>query len=712
MIMKPDKEKSREELLNELLALRSTISDLSHNKSLATRDQELLNKINQEATSLSLEDIEKLILDHQIYSNELEQQNEELREAQQNLEISRRKYSDLFNLAPFGYLILDKRGVILETNLMITHMLQREQTLLHNKPFVAHIVGDDQAEFFIFLKRIVSNDTIDTIDLRIITATKKFIDSRISGIRILSEDEKVVTGCLLAVIDVTKTKETQRLLQESESKYKMLIENIKDGIFIIQNGCFEFINPAFHSMFGYQQEEVLGKHFSDFIAPEDRELVLSRYQKRLRGEDVPTNYEFRIIHKSDRNYVFVSMHVSLISYNGAVATLGVIKDVSNNKKTEYELKRTQNLYHSTLNLLPDFIFVVDESLNVILTNTALLDFQAKHGLATDVANKPYYEAFPFFKDEDTSEYKRVFETGREAFKEIKTDHGEQTLYLEIIKTPVFQNDIVIRVITTIRNITQKKEDELNIKKYADELKELNKTKDQFISILAHDLKNPFTSLLSVSDYLARQVDKLSKEKIAKLTQNINTSSGHVYKLLENLLQWAHIQAGKFEFYPKYFRIADVVEEVFMLYNASANEKHIILKNEIDGNTEVFADYNMVETILRNLLSNAIKFTKDHGLIKIFALKQEEYIEICVEDNGVGISKDNIEKIFGIDSNVSTLGTNDEKGTGFGLVLCKEFVKLHKGEIKVESEPGKGSKFYFTLPSNLEQENRLTLHKNT
>jgi len=195
----------------------------------------------------------------------------------------------------------------------------------------------------------------------------------------------------------------------------------------------------------------------------------------------------------------------------------------------------------------------------------------------------------------------------------------------------------------------------------------------------------------------RNYDKISLEKIKKYSEIISLTSKSGYNLLENLLQWSRSQTGTIAYTPLKLQLAVVVEETLDLLTAAAEKKNIVINQNISPEIWVYADEGMLMTILRNLISNAIKFTPEGGTITLNAKEKDFMVEISVSDTGVGITPDAIEKIFRIDVNYTTKGTNNESGTGLGLIVCKEFVEKHEGKIWVISEVNKGSTFFFTLP---------------
>ncbi|MGF1584601.1 MAG: CHASE domain-containing protein [Bacteroidales bacterium] len=230
-----------------------------------------------------------------------------------------------------------------------------------------------------------------------------------------------------------------------------------------------------------------------------------------------------------------------------------------------------------------------------------------------------------------------------------------------------------------------------------ELEKHNADKDRFISILGHDLRNPFNSILGFLEILVKDMKTLEKDKIEVYVHYINAVTKNTYHLLEDLLQWTKAQSGQLPFEPKMYNLKEICQHVYKYQIHSAREKNITVSCLIDNKVEIFADRDMLKSILRNLLSNAIKFTGNDGKIKVNAEKSDRRVVVCVSDNGIGIEPENRIQLFGMSDIISTRGTANEAGTGLGLMLCKEFVSVHGGKIWVDSEPGKGSAFYFSLP---------------
>ena len=251
-------------------------------------------------------------------------------------------------------------------------------------------------------------------------------------------------------------------------------------------------------------------------------------------------------------------------------------------------------------------------------------------------------------------------------------------------------------------LTQKNNEILNQKQSIEvqrkELESLNTTKDKFFAIIAHDLKNPFSTVLGLSELLAKEFESFEPDKLKVFIEQIYKYSNNTFNLLENLLQWSMLQTGRMPLRPKLIDLKGLVDENIELLRGNALQKGIRIETEIENDLFVYVDVSMITTVLRNLLSNAIKFTSQYGIIKIKVEKDDKMVKVSVIDNGVGISNQDLEKLFKIDSNPTTIGTSQEKGTGLGLILCKDFVERNGGKIWVESELEKGSSFIFTIPS--------------
>lgn len=264
------------------------------------------------------------------------------------------------------------------------------------------------------------------------------------------------------------------------------------------------------------------------------------------------------------------------------------------------------------------------------------------------------------------------------------------LLFGLLSAELLAIDNEISVLTTIYDLTPRKILE-------NKLVETNATKDKFFSIIAHDLRNPLSTIIGFSNLLKESQWAVNNNEIVQYAGAIQKAATGTLQLLENLLDWSLIQQGRIFFEPKKIGLKSIADEVIENLSGSATNKKILVHNLIPNNLEVTADENMIKAIFRNLIGNAIKFTLTGGSVEIKAALNNLYVEVAVSDNGIGISKENIDKLFKIESGYSTRGTANEKGTGLGLILSHEFVEKHGGKIWIESAEGKGSTFCFSIP---------------
>lgn len=316
------------------------------------------------------------------------------------------------------------------------------------------------------------------------------------------------------------------------------------------------------------------------------------------------------------------------------------------------------------------------------------------------------------KDPDTRHIPVIFLTARNQSEDII--RGFETGAVDYITKPFNPTELTKRVTThlkvkqsqdiiklqniqlrEINSLLDAKNDELDEKNK--ELSATNAAKDRMFSIIAHDLRGPVGNFKTVLNMLLEHGDYFSKEKTQEMLEMLQEVANSTFNLLENLLQWSRSQRDDLLFEPETIVLKDIVGNAFELLQSNAKQKNISLIHTIADDFEMVADKNMITTVIRNLVSNAIKFTKEKGKIEIFAGINNDSVEVTVKDNGVGMEKEVIEKIFSENRQYTTNGTNNEKGSGLGLPLCKEFIKKHNGTLWAESEPDKGSRFTFRLP---------------
>lgn len=354
-------------------------------------------------------------------------------------------------------------------------------------------------------------------------------------------------------------------------------------------------------------------------------------------------------------------------------------------------KRREYYYNSILNNIGDPVFVKDDQSRLLMVNDAFCEIF--HLQRDQIIGKTLSEdVSPEEQDIFLKIDKQVLENGLENInEETLTVRGGETRIISTKKKRFLDADNKKYLVGVIHDITERKKTE-------NSLKELIATKDKLFSIIAHDLRSPFNGIIGFSELLIENSNDILLEDSEQYIKIINSAAKNTLILLDNLLNWAKSQTGQLSFNPEKVLLSEVVQEIITLSKTIAKSKNIALEYAGTDNLEIFVDVNMLNTVLRNLISNAIKFTNVGGHIKVSAALKQDQVEITISDNGIGINKEKLTKLFSISSNTTTLGTEDENGSGLGLVLCKEFIQKNNGDIWVESEENKGSNFIFTLPT--------------
>ncbi len=437
---------------------------------------------------------------------------------------------------------------------------------------------------------------------------------------------------------------------------------------------------------------------------------LYKYQNKL-DEALEYYYKANIILETSENTHYKAM---VLNYMAAVfheknqfqkainylnSSLELSEKISANKLSENSYLELTKIYKDIKNYEKAFIFqekyiATHDTIFSEESNKALSEMQVK------------YETEK--KEKENEILKRENEIGELKFEKQKTRAFILTitsvLLFVLIALTVILSILIYnkyRYKQKINTILEDKNDQLKLanKKLAESeqnLKELVATKDKFFSIIAHDLRSPLSSLSLVTEVLDQNIDSLDKDKTAYLLGSINKAANNLMELVENLLNWARTQTGKITFEPSKINVSEIIKQNINLLALNAEKKNITIKNNVKNNIFARADINLIATVILNLLSNAIKFTNEQGTITFDISEKNEFYEIKISDTGLGISEKNIQKLFRIDIDTRQIGDSVEKGTGLGLILCKEFVEKNGGQINVQSEIEIGSTFSFTI----------------
>lgn len=544
----------------------------------------------------------------------------------------------------------------------------------------------------------------------------------------LRDDKNEIIGTFGISQDITPLKEIEIKLKESEERYKNLSSVTFEGILIHENGVCVDANKSFLNMMDYSISEIKGKNLIKMMVKEEYHSIIEFNMKN----NVTAPYEVVGIRKNKTEFI-AELESRQMSYMGKEVRVVAVRDVTQRKNAQ---KRQNTLYK-----ISEAVSEIDDIDNL---------YKRIHEIIQNLMPAPnFYIAlfdkekntlsFPYFVDQfddppETREFGRglteyILRTDQDmlidaAFDQQLRDTGETDaigvlckIWLgvrlkvkdNLIGAIVLQDyekegtygeqekEILIFVSEQIALAIDKKRSEDQLKKYSTELKELVASKDKFFSIVAHDLKSPFTALLGYSEMIANEYNEMTQEELKEFATNMNEVAKKTFSLLENLLEWSRIQTGRMKYTPENISLFKTVQKVFDLNIENARAKGVTLKNRINPLYEVSADSNMLFTILRNLTSNAVKFTRSGDEITIVSKKINDMMEITVHDTGIGIKEEHLKLLFKTDVHNSEIGTEQEKGTGLGLILCKELVEKNGGKIHVESLLGNGSSFIFTVP---------------
>jgi len=506
-----------------------------------------------------------------------------------------------------------------------------------------------------------------------------------------------------------------------EEKYRILFESSRDAIMLLAppDWLFTAGNKATLEMFGAKNKKEFSSKTPGDLSPEyqpDGQLSLKKALKMIKKAMEAGSHFFKWTHKRINGDEFpATVMLTRIEWEGKEFLTATVRDITEDKKTEKELQKYRDHLEK---IVEERTTKLQESeakyRNFFRTSKDCIFITSKEGEWLDMSDS----APEFFGYESKEELKKVkipdlYENPADRKKHawqiehqgfikdfaVNLRKKDGTVINALITSVSIKNDKgeVLAFQGSIRDITTQKEAENALKKSKEHLQELNTTKNKFFSLLGHDLRSPFNSIIGFSEILYNETETFSKEEIKKMAECIYNTSWETFNLLNNLLEWSGTQTGRIKLEPVKTWIYDIVISTINLLNDNAKKKNIVISADIPEHLQVFADINMITTVIRNLLSNAIKFTYEKGSIKISAQDTGKFIEITVADTGVGIEPEDIKKLFRIDADFSTPGTANEKGTGLGLILCKEFIAKNNGDIRVESEIGKGSRFIISLP---------------
>jgi len=487
---------------------------------------------------------------------------------------------------------------------------------------------------------------------------------------------------------------SEKELISNQNRYNKLIESLTDIVWKANKdgtGLTD-MNNSFERFYGVNAADFERNPnlWIEFAHPEDRQIVIDSGTTLFNTGS--STAEYRIIRKDGRIIWLSDRKSILYDQSGIPIEMGgIASDITERKLLEEELK------------------IKDYSLDNSPTATGLADISG----TIFYVNKAYVELFGFrTKDEIIGKHISAFAYSKQSIAKvidtiihggiytgeglIQNQHGSKIPVI-ISASSVYKDNKQICFMALFVDISERKDFETKLKEKTDQLEILNKSKDKFFSILSHDLRNPFNSILGLTEILSEQYDVFNDAERVEYIRLLNSTANNAFRLLENLLDWARVNQGRIVLVKEKLNINDLIDECLALYSTPITNKNIQILRSTSLDTFLYADRNSVKTIFRNVINNAVKFTHPGGSLTIEVNPKGSRTEVSFKDTGIGMNHDIIENVFKIDVIHTSRGTADEKGTGLGLILCHELAAINGGELSVLSEEGKGSVFTLSLP---------------
>ncbi len=494
--------------------------------------------------------------------------------------------------------------------------------------------------------------------------------------------------------DLTAFKERERNLKENKERLELALESANIGLWDhnLKTGKV-YRTERWAEMLGYEPGEIPdnAKIWKSLIHPEDREVV----DKVATAHESRKIETFAVEHRlktKDGSYKWILNWGKINNFdeNGnPVRALGTHIDIDDRKKAEQALKMVRDQFASIMNSLEAMIYVIDlNTLEILFLNKKSKELfgDCEGRICKDV----FYSGTTIPCDVCPNN-KLLDKEGKPAEAYHFEYENENTgKWYDVTDKAIYWPDGRIVKLEIAIDITERKKSE-------NMLRDLNATKDRLFTIIGHDLKNPLSDIIGFSELIHKNYQNYSGEKLKKFIELIYASARRTNDLLENLLEWSTFQRGKLSFEPGELELKELIEQNIKIFHQKAKRKGITLLSGFNEETKVIADKKMIETVLRNLISNSVKFTSQGGTIHLYPEIKNDKLIVTVADNGTGIAKKDIDQIFNKEKYLSRSGTSGEKGTGLGLLICKDFIEKHGESIWVESEPGDGSEFKFSLP---------------
>lgn len=642
-------------------------------------------------------------------NGELDTLNTAYKNVMSKVEESEKKYKSIFETLREGVILTNEKGDIIDCNKAAECILDisKEDILqinLHQKNF--HLVYPDLSpvpnEECPGVKTLINGFPINNFEVGM--RTKR--DFRWLILNSASIKAKGY-GVFLTLNDITDFKKLESNQIIFNRYFEAFLENIEDYVvFRDREGKIIFCSQSLAQITGYSDwRDIIGRNYEDIFPGE----IAKTYKEEddvvyQTGEKLIGKVNTFLIKNSEIRYEQTNKIPLFDDDRNVVGIISIGRDITEILREKELIQEKEEKINLLLNSAAEGIYGVDVDGNCTFANKScvnMLGYSSEDEMLGRNIHKLIHHSYASGKPMDLSECKMQ----ATILNNVET-HSEDEVFwrkdgtkveVEYFSFPQVQNGKVIGYVVTFLDISERKKTEKQIISFAKDLQKLNSDKDKFIRILAHDLKNPFNSIIGFSEYIIQNLGSIEKDEIEEFTKMINDSSEKAYTLLEEILLWLKVQSGQLSVQKTKIELRNIVLNIIENLSPLAQNKSIKLNCNIPQDVYIEADINMFKTILRNLITNSIKFTNENGEIEVNIEEIEKRIKIIVADNGVGMSQDLAKNLFTDQVNQTEEGTKGEKGTGLGLTIIKELVQKHKELIWAESEIGKGSRFIVTMP---------------
>ncbi|WP_161946240.1 chemotaxis protein CheB [Desulfonatronum thiosulfatophilum] len=507
---------------------------------------------------------------------------------------------------------------------------------------------------------------------------------------------------IVLVRDITDRKHAEQELQAARDQLTATLNTLPDLLIEVDdNGLIHDYRAPVQELLYRPRTDFLSESMHD-VLPINMSRVIEEALTEVKFEGLRKGIVFSLYLGEDLHFFEMSVAVKGDPHVANPHFIILARDITERRQAEEALQKSQMEFQTLAEKCPISIMRFDKYGQVTFVNEWHIRTFGQDKMDKSFFLGKYIHELPGLVKAGIGDAVRDLVQGQPLdmdevfFPEFTGGHSG---WVSVRGVPILQDDIPTGGILIREDVTERRRFEEEIIEYNAQLQKALAERDKFFSIIAHDLRSPFIGFLVFIKMLTERIENLCLEDIQRLSQDMQQSAENLYNLLENLLEWAIIQRGEARFMPQHHNLAKLVKHNIDLMHAPAYQKNVQLKYDIPKNLRVYVDQPMFNMILRNLLSNAVKFTKSGEMVLVTATKRDSMVVISVEDNGMGMDQTALSKLFMLDKVSSRKGTAGEKGTGLGLLLCKEFVQMHGGKIWAQSKHNEGSTFYFTLPAH-------------